>query len=748
MSFITETLDEKLSVLIVSKRKISLINHLLVELKKYDVDIFFSTVLPKNIERFTYYFFVNEEIFPTKKILIGKKVTFLYINNTKKALECSHYYPNSDVKIISIEGDVVTHNHINKILWFSFSKTNEKLLQLTAVKKHVAKKPRFSFSQVKLPNKKTFLFLSMCFIFFLHIAFVLPLMVSSYFFYQSALSFNQEKLDRSSRQLNTAEPFLNIAKKLYTIPRSTLLLFSLSLLPDDIFDINEKADSSLKKLIVLQQNLGQTTELLFNKQKTSDEKRLLLLRLERIKEDINVLADNISTLSQKLPSFKPFQDRRNELVSASDLLTRLKKILPQLDSLLAKNTTKKYLLLFANNMELRPGGGFIGSFGLVTVHDYTIQEIRVYDVYDADGQLVAHVDPPDAIRRYLGQPHWFLRDSAFSPDFLENYIQAKYFLEKEMGFNDFAGSILITTSGIQNILGAFGDIYLPDFNEKINQKNFYLKAQLYAENKFFPGSIQKKNFLSSLVQYLMLNLNTVSYKELAKGLKKSLNEKQIIFYFDDPKLQEIINSSYWAGRTINPGCNSKEENCITDYIFPYDANLGVNKANFFVSRTYDLKISIDESGRINHTFTVHFENESLANVFPGGTYANYFQILLPKNAEVKQITKDGTLVENFDESSDQYKKIGTFLEIKPQTKTELKITYDMNGELPKGKNLYQLIAQKQIGAANSDFSMRFVLPKNTYSTNQNFSALVNNNQIIYNTSLSTDKIFFMELIRE
>ena len=73
------------------------------------------------------------------------------------------------------------------------------------------------------------------------------------------------------------------------------------------------------------------------------------------------------------------------------------------------------------------------------------------------------------------------------------------------GVMDFSGGILITTTAVENILYAFNDLYLPDFKEYINAKNFYLKTQLYVEKKFFPGSIQKKTFLSSIVRQIKNN---------------------------------------------------------------------------------------------------------------------------------------------------------------------------------------------------------------------------------------------------
>ena len=190
------------------------------------------------------------------------------------------------------------------------------------------------------------------------------------------------------------------------------------------------------------------------------------------------------------------------------------------------------------------------------------------------------------------------------------------------------------------------------------------------------------------------------------------------------------------------------EECVSDYIFPYDANVGANKANFFVNRFINLKINIDAQGKITHILSLQYKNESPAEIFPTGYYRNYFQILLPLNSTLSQITKDGVLVENIDQIDDQYKQMGFFFELAPGKTAEIKINYQLNKPLKKGRNIYQLIAQKQIGAKNSDLILEYRLDKNISLLNQNFSPIVKDSQIIYNTSLSTDKIFLIELSRE
>jgi hypothetical protein len=169
-------------------------------------------------------------------------------------------------------------------------------------------------------------------------------------------------------------------------------------------------------------------------------------------------------------------------------------------------------------MELRPGGGFIGSFAVVEFKNYSLYDFKVYDVYDADGQLDAHVEPPKAIRAYLQQPHWFLRDSNFTPDFVENVETAEFFLDKELKLNNFDGYAAITTTGLTYLLKSFGEIYIPDFNETITADNFYLKAQLQSENSFFPGSIQKKSYLSTVGRTILINIEKASPTEFTQQL--------------------------------------------------------------------------------------------------------------------------------------------------------------------------------------------------------------------------------------
>jgi len=755
------------NVLIVDKILSPLVKKLKLALIKYENKIFISPKVPKNLEKFNLIFFVDID-YPISHLVknSSKKIIFILKTKNKMAEKLAreiHRFYLKNVKIITIADYGLSDEEINNVLWFSFSKSKEILLKISQpllTGKINNNHPRRSFSKILTQLilhhhfKKTFsikkiLFASFILLFIFHILFFLPLVASSLFLYKGVKNLSNFKITETKNNLSSATYFFNFSKKLYDFPRHTFLLFSVAEPIDNLFQMNEKANLIANQSIAIYENAQEIMKLFLNMNKSFQEKSLLKQRLNKVQDDLENFNENLVFFNQKLPSTFPLLKKAKiELTTATELISKAKQFFPHINNLLAKDSEKKYLLLFANNMEIRPGGGFIGSFGVVTVKDFTLTDIKIYDVYDADGQLLSHVEPPPPIKNYLNQPHWFLRDSAFSPDFADNYSFAKSFLDKEMKMSDFSGGILLTTSSIKYLLSAFNKVYLPDFNELVTADNFYLKAQVYSEKNFFHGSTQKKSFLGSLTRQIIINIENVPILKLVQALKKSLDEKQMVVYFDSPPLEDLVKSLFWSGKIIEPQCPQNLTNCYPDYISAIDANLGVNKSNFFVNRTMELTVSLDQTGYVNNSFVIKFENQAQGDVFPGGIYRNYFQFYIPASAILKQITKDDVLVEDYDVSIDQFKKIGFLFELPPKSSTEIKIEYQSSVKLTKGRAYYQVLVQKQTGSSNNDLTLRIYLPKNVHLLNQNFSPLVKDNLILYNTQLSTDKIFFTELLSE
>src|SRR3990167_10266618 len=132
--------------------------------------------------------------------------------------------------------------------------------------------------------------------------------------------------------------------------------------------------------------------------------------------------------------------------------TDLETVILLSDSLLhTEGEEKTFLILFQNNLELRPGGGFIGSFGILKVRDGSIPDFSVHDTGNFDGRIPSTTPPPYPMRETLRIDSWKLRDSNYSPDFRENATWAEIFYQMGQGEERFDGVV----GGAAKVLTSF-----------------------------------------------------------------------------------------------------------------------------------------------------------------------------------------------------------------------------------------------------------------------------------------------------
>ncbi len=755
MKMIQEVQNGTSSIQIIATHKTEFLRQLLHALRTFKAELVTTDKIPSTYEDHDVYIFIQNphvllQEFDDKT---DKRFIFILFDQDTVAQTMSSFAYERNlhhIKIINLQTKPSFYpKDIDTILWFSFSNPEDIFLhiyhpemELRSPEKKVVKKntkPWFTWPK----RKRTWALLIFVFLFISHILFIPPLLIGSYLNYkQAATSFESKSLAETS---TTTQAWLNMSKILYRYAGPTLHLFAIARPFDNLFEINDATASVLDASDALARDGSVFLDLMMVKNKTRTEVEELRNLKTTIFQNVKQIQDDIRILEQKIPKYDRFEGVSEKLQEYNRLLPLITEMEPHIDTFFPLDGEKKYVLFFANNMELRPGGGFIGSFAIVKVGPYEIRDIRVYDVYDADGQLTEHLAPPVPISQFLGQPFWFLRDSAFTPDFVTNFQEAEKLLEKEIQEGNFAGGMLFTTTAVQNMLAASDGLYIPDYDETITKDNFYLKAQLYAEKDFFPGSIQKKRFLGSVMNQMLINLSNVSLADLMTQIEKSLNEKQMVVYSREPVTQAYLEKNFWSGRTLKPKCNLPQAmNCILDYVFPLDANLGVNKANFFVSRPTRMNIKVNDNGTIENTVTLAYTNNSYDDIFPGGEYKNYFQLMLPPNSRVNSIRVDDAVLTDIDETNFEYKVVGFLLRIPPQTSQIVTINYTLPTSIITGEGMYQLIFQKQIGSANDNLQLEFDLPTNVSIVNNNFSPLVKDNKILYNTSISSDKIFLIE----
>lgn len=535
---------------------------------------------------------------------------------------------------------------------------------------------------------------------------------------------------------------------------------------EDYLNLSISLTESLKNIDKAMLSANNLREIVFGSATSNPNKEVeqLLLELNKVEESLSfaqLLAEETKTT--EIPFMQSLSDKSSELAIVlpewRQKIAFMKKLVSLSPNFLAFDGRKKYLILLQNNMELRPTGGFIGSYGLLTFEKGHFLDFNVDDVYNADGQLKGHVEPPAPLKEFLGAS-WYFRDSNFSPNFPTAANQAEWFLEKETS-HTVNGTIGLNLDFIKGILRVIGPVNLPDYNEEITEGNLFERAEYFSEIDFFPGSTQKKSFLTTLSGFLFEELKTVSPKEsldLFAQWYQSIEQKEMMFAFHDTKLQKRIQTLGWSGevKEISFGKTGQFAGPgLIDYLMIVDANVGVNKANYFIERSITHEATILKEGDVTGKLQITYFNDSQSQSWPGGTYKNYLRVLLPpdvKNIVVKQKKKDDSKYETLASSkisrTQEFDKsiFGFLVNVEPQETRKIVISYQRKEKLPIKETIsdYVFYLQKQSGTKDDSLQIKVNYPIFLKPVKIMPTADFEPQNVTFDSSLNKDKLFAIE----
>jgi len=422
------------------------------------------------------------------------------------------------------------------------------------------------------------------------------------------------------------------------------------------------------------------------------------------------------------------------------------EILPDVIGL---NNQRLYLTLFQNNSEIRPTGGFIGSYGTLYFSKGRLAEIKVDDVYNLDGQLKEQIEPPSPLKKYLNVSSLGLRDSNWDPDFGKSANAAKYFYTKVFP-TSIDGIFAFDQIFIARLLDILGPVYLNDYKETITGQNLADRAQYHSEIGFKPGSTAKKDFLGEVAEKILEKLKDnkqeKNWYEIINNVYQSLEEKHILLNFTSEKNQLFVAYENWAGLLSDLPYDEESKTYLTDYVSIFEANVAANKSNRFLKREISVNPVIQRDGNIISALSILYKNNSPADTWPGGNYKSYVRIYLPKGSklesfEIGQINNLG-LVETATEND---KEIFGFLNevgVGESKKVVLKYRTPYSIKITDNAAVYELLIQKQPGIENEPLTVNVSYPlylKPVSAVPDNGKPSEQN--LLFNTNLTTDKKF-------
>lgn len=292
--------------------------------------------------------------------------------------------------------------------------------------------------------------------------------------------------------------------------------------------------------------------------------------------------------------------------------------------------TRTYLVMLQNNYELRPGGGFLGQYAVVKVKDGQVVSTFVEDANLLDQRITIKVTPPYPLTRKLQLKRWKFRDSNFSPDFPTNAEKAQYFYRLAGGGQQFDGVIAVNSTIFDRALEITGPIQVPGYPETYTSTDGSLKLQERVEKAYLGDDVaaelkqNRKAIMRPLANEMVKRLTQIDNIPKALELGQTeLREKDIMLYFKDPALQQIVKDAKWGG-LVNTDWTD-------DYLMLVDANMGALKTDYYMKRSIDYVVDFTGEkplATLTHTYT----HTATRGDWKTSDYHTYLRAYVPKGS--------------------------------------------------------------------------------------------------------------------
>lgn len=397
------------------------------------------------------------------------------------------------------------------------------------------------------------------------------------------------------------------------------------------------------------------------------------------------------------------QTRTETIPFIQKFITSIEPVLPEIPIALGSVEPVNYLFLFQNDKEIRPTGGFITAYAIVTFEAGAFKIYDSGDIYDVDPE-VSFLPMPRPIAQYLGVRQYNMRDTNFSPDFYQS-MQGFETYYPRTGLPTVEGIIGLDTQFVEALLEFLGPVDMPkyslDFSQNLDlpdscrvggtsftAENVVCRLELYAQ-RVLDRNNDRKQILGDLMDQIVEKMFTLESNKLPSLLgvvMKELDEKHVLLYLHNGILQEFADSFNWAGRIdeVRDG---------VDYLHINDANLAGRKSDMYLIRTVDQKIDVAEDGTVQETVTLSYTNPKPQDNWLNNVARNYVRLYVPLGSEL--IATEGDLQQVPVVAEDLGKTVfDTFVAIPPLESRTVSFAY----RLPfKITDMYRLDMQKQPG---------------------------------------------------
>jgi len=461
---------------------------------------------------------------------------------------------------------------------------------------------------------------------------------------------------------------------------------------------------------------------------------------------INKMASSVDTLRKEIDFIDPgrYPDHigktsirpvligaKDVIENAANLFVNAQPLLVNLPKLLGYPTEKRYLVIFQNDKELRPTGGFMTAYAQFRfVNGKAILE-KSDDIYALDAALSKKYPAPPEITNYLpGVYNLNIRDSNLSPDFKLSMQQFESMYENTAGHEKIDGiltmdtHVLVEALKILGPIGANGRTFSADIDPRCDCAKAIFELEDYSSRPVGYVRDNRKDEIGNLLhQMLQMALGVSPSKywgSLFQMLFSEINQKHVQAYMHDADAQKAMESFNLGGRIMTASESAAtlkyKEGAGWDYLSINESNMGGAKSNMFISEkiTKDVTTTGDV---VTTKLTVDYKNPykgSDCGLESGGLclnapLRNWVRVYVPAGSTLTDShgtvsPKDGKAVSMTTSQSLTKTMFEGFLIVNPMGTAQLTLTYSSPVKSTDGK--YRTLIQRQSGASDQDFILK------------------------------------------
>jgi hypothetical protein len=295
--------------------------------------------------------------------------------------------------------------------------------------------------------------------------------------------------------------------------------------------------------------------------------------------------------------------------------------------------------MLQNPSEIRPAGGFLGSYADITIASSTITGISVHDIADVDTAFTQMIVPPKPLQ--LEVSRWRPADANWFFDFPTSASETMAFFNESglyaptttatttVSSPYFDAVIAVSPDVVSDLLKVAGPVTVSSTKTTFTSDNFLTQVQKIVQAGQASSATYPKQVLRDLMSGLSAEIAAATSTEQQNIISAASNwmaNRDVMAYAQNADMEDFIESSGAGGDVY-----ALPQNFNGDYLALADANVNGGKSDLSVTENVAWTSQIGADGTMTDSLIVNRKHNGDQSPYWWYKTTNqvYFQAFVP-----------------------------------------------------------------------------------------------------------------------